>query len=203
MAVRTITCTGAAVAPYLADLARLRTVVFRDYPYLYEGSAQYESEYLTAYARSPRSVFVLALDGDAVVGASTGIPLLDDQPAFQAPFRAKGIALDEVFYFGESVLLHGYRGQGLGHRFFDEREAHARRLGGFALTAFCAVERDDADPRRPAGYRPNDAFWRKRGYVRQDETMCCELAWAECGADPAVGEIPHRLRFWLRTLASA
>lgn len=196
MPVRTITCTGEAVAPYLADLARLRTTVFRDYPYLYEGSADYESEYLTAYARSPRSVFVLAIDGDTVVGASTGIPLLDDQPAFQAPFREKAFRLEQVFYFGESVLLRDYRGLGLGHRFFDEREAHARRLGGFALTAFCAVERADDDPRKPADYRPNDAFWIKRGYHRQDD-LFCTLDWKELG--DAVAS-PHLLRFWLRPL---
>lgn len=195
MRVRTITCTGEAVAPYLSDLARLRTSVFRDYPYLYEGSAGAESEYLAAYARSPRSVFVLALDGDTVVGASTGIPLLDDQMAFQLPFREKGLALDEVFYFGESVLLHAYRGQGLGHRFFDGREAHARALG-FRLAAFCAVERALDDPRRPADYRPNDAFWRKRGYQVQDD-MFCRLSWKEPGGDAPT---EHLLRFWLRPL---
>ena len=196
MTIEVITCAGEAVAPYVGDLARLRIAVFRAYPYLYEGDAAYEQRYLTAYARSPRSVFVLALDAGRVVGASTGLPLADDGEAFHRPFLEHGMALDEVFYFGESVLLPAYRGQGIGHRFFDEREAHARRLGGFRLTAFCAVERADDDPRRPAGYRPNDAFWRKRGYVRQED-MFCALAWKESGdAEPRA----HSLRFWLRPL---
>jgi GNAT superfamily N-acetyltransferase len=196
MSVRVVTHSGAEVAPYLADLARLRTQVFRDYPYLYQGSADYEQDYLQTYARSPRSVFVLALDGEQVVGASTGIPLLDDAPAFHQPFQTKGIAPQEVFYFGETVLLHAYRGQGLGHRFFDAREAHARSLGEYAMTAFCAVERADDDPRQPADYRPNDAFWLKRGYRRQDD-LFCQLNWKELGQDAAS---PHLLRFWLRPL---
>lgn len=190
------TCVGEAVAPYLDDLSRLRIAVFRDYPYLYKGDVAYERDYLAAYARSPRSVFVLALDGDSVVGASSGLPLADDGDAFQQPFREHGMAVDEVFYFGESVLLNTYRGQGLGHRFFDEREAHARSLGGFRCTAFCSVERDADDPRRPPHYRSNDAFWRKRGYRRQ-ETMFCHLDWTELGdAAPT----SHSLRFWLRPL---
>ena len=196
MSVRVITCVGPAVTPHLDDLARLRIAVFRDWPYLYEGNLDYERRYLAAYADSPRSVFVLALDGNAVVGASSGIPLADDGEAFQAPFRARGMAVDEVFYFGESVLLRDYRGQGIGHRFFDEREAHARRLGGFAWTAFCAVERDADDARCPPGYRPNDAFWAKRGYRRQDN-LFCTLSWTEPDAD---SECAHRLRFWLRPL---
>ncbi|WNL47857.1 GNAT family N-acetyltransferase [Dyella sp. BiH032] len=196
MAIDVITCAGEAVAPYVRDLARLRIAVFREYPYLYEGDAAYEQRYLTAYARSPRSVFVLALDEGRVVGASTGLPLADDGEAFHRPFLERGLPLDEVFYFGESVLLGDYRGQGIGHRFFDEREAHARRLGGFRLTAFCAVERAEDDPRRPAGYRPNDAFWRKRGYERQED-MFCMLAWKEPGDAEPRG---HSLRFWLRPL---
>ena len=189
-----ISCTGAAVAPYLDDLARLRIAVFRDWPYLYEGDPAYERHYLEAYAASTHSVFALALDGDAVVGAASGLPLADDAAAFQQPFRERGIALEQVFYFGESVLLEAYRGQGIGHRFFDEREAHARRSGGFAMTAFCAVERSPDDSRCPAGHRPNDAFWRKRGYQRQDD-MFCTLDWTERGA---AAPSSHRLRFWLR-----
>lgn len=196
MAVRVITCVGSAVSPHLEDLARLRIAVFRDYPYLYDGDVGYERNYLSAYANSPRSIFVLAFDGDTVVGASSGIPLTDDGEAFQQPFRECGMSIDEVFYFGESVLLNTYRGQGVGHRFFDEREAHARRLGGFQWTAFCAVERDINDLRCPSDYRANDVFWRKRGYQRQ-ETMFCRLNWKEAGnAEPT----SHQLRFWLRSL---
>ena len=58
---------GQAVTPHIADLARLRTTVFRAFPYLYEGSEDYEASYLATYAQSPESLFVLALDGDTGV----------------------------------------------------------------------------------------------------------------------------------------
>lgn len=189
---------GPDIAPYLGDVARLRVAVFRDWPYLYEGDEDYERGYLAAYAGSPDSVFVLAMDGGRVVGASTGLPLGEDTEAFQRPFAQAGIAVQEVFYFGESVLLPAYRGRGIGHAFFDRREAHARALGRFRWTAFCAVDRDEADPRRPDGHRTNDAFWRKRGYARS-EGMTMHLPWAEVGR----GEVVHPLTFWLRPLEAA
>lgn len=186
-------CHGAAVTPHLPAVAALRIAVFRDWPYCYDGSADYETQYLATYARSPRSLFVLAFDGDAVVGASTAVPLVDEVAAFREPFTRRGIDSAQVFYFGESVLLPAWRGRGLGHAFFDAREARARELG-LPVTAFCAVERDAGDPRRPPGHRDNDAFWRKRGYRRQDD-MFCELEWQETGAtSPQM----HQLRFWLR-----
>lgn len=193
------TFSGTAVAPHLEDVARLRIEVFRAFPYLYDGDAFYEANYLATYTESPESLFVLAFDGERVVGASTGIPLADETAAFQKPFLASGIALTDVFYFGESVLLPEYRGRGLGHRFFDEREFHARGLGRFSLTSFCAVVRDDSDPRRPAAYRPNDVFWTKRGYVRHPD-MRCEIEWKELGADAPMA---HQLAFWTRPLEAA
>lgn len=187
---------GRDLAPWLDAVAALRVAVFRDWPYLYEGDPAYEREYLRAYADSTDSVVVLALDGERVVGASTGLPLADDTAEFQRPFLDAGRPVGDVFYFGESVLLPDYRGQGLGHRFFDEREAHARALGRFRWTAFCAVDRDPADPRRPEHHRGNEAFWTKRGYVRQPG-MTVRLAWPEPG-HPSPTEKP--LTFWLRPL---
>ncbi len=186
---------GDAVGPWLDAVAALRIAVFAEWPYLYAGDVAYERQYLARYAASPRALFVLARDGERVVGASTAVPLADEAPMFQAPFVARGIALDTVFYFGESVLLPDYRGRGLGHRFFDEREAVARATPGTRWTAFCAVLRDDDDPRRPPGHRGNEVFWAKRGYVAQDD-MVAELEWPEVGG----GEASHRLRFWLRPL---
>ena len=192
------TYRGAEVASRLDAVAALRIAVFREWPYLYDGDAAYEAQYLATYTRSPRSLFVLVCDGDAVVGASTALPLADETDAFRAPFVARGLDVGRVCYFGESVLLPAYRGRGLGHAFFDRREAHARELGGFATTAFCAVQRNADDPRRPPGHRDNDTFWTKRGYVRSDE-LVCDLPWNEVDR----GEVPHRLAFWLRALEPA
>ncbi len=191
---------GEAIGAHSDDIAGLRVAVLRDWPYLYNGNAGsdaagYETGYLQTCVGSWRSVAVLVFDGDRVVGASTGLPLADATDATQAPFTDAGIDVRRVFLCGDSMLLPAYRGRGLGHRFFDERESHARILGDFELTAFCTVDRACDDPRRPPFGRSNEPFWRKRGY-RPPEGLKTSLRWNEVGA----GEVQHTLAVWLRQL---
>jgi GNAT superfamily N-acetyltransferase len=191
------TCHGAELAPYVPELARLRITVFREFPYLYDGDANYEARYLTTYSASPDCFVVLAYDGDAIVGASTALPLNDETDNLKAPFRACGINVDEVFYLGESVLLAPYRGQGVGKQFFRYREAEARRQG-FRQAAFCAVQRPDHHPAKPTGYRPLDDFWQRQGFVKHPE-LVAQMSWRD------IGEAHESLKpmvFWLKALES-
>lgn len=187
---------GAALVAALDSLADLRIAVFRDWPYLYEGDPAYERDYLNAYVASDRSVVVgaFALDG-RMVGAATAAPMADHAEEFAEPFRAAGHSLDDFYYFGESVLLPEWRGRGIGHAFFDAREAAARRHG-FARACFCAVVRPDTHPMKPAEYRPLDAFWTKRGYAKA-EGVVAHFAWDDL-ADGA--EADHLMQFWWREL---
>lgn len=193
------TCTGAALPPLVPALARLRAEVFRAWPYLYDGDAAYEAEYMRVYLDSPRAAIIVAWDGEVPVGAATCLPLADETASVQAPFRAHGIDPSRVFYFGESVLLPAYRGAGAGVAFFAQREAHARSYGTHDYAAFCGVRRDADDPRRPAGAVPLDAFWRRRGYTPYPN-MTCTMHWREVGD---AEETPHTLGFWMKSLSGA
>jgi GNAT superfamily N-acetyltransferase len=187
---------GTEITPWLAELARLRIAVFREWPYLYDGDADYEQRYLQTYVASPTSICVLALAGGELVGASTGLPLCNEQSAFTEPFMAQGWDLGRVFYFGESVLLPAWRGLGIGHAFFDYREAHAAQLQGISHTAFAAVERSANDPRRPPNARDLTTFWRGRGYTPHP-ALRMRLDWPELGNPQASA---NTLSFWLRPL---
>lgn len=187
--------TGTEIVPYIPRIADLRISLFREFPYLYDGDVEYERGYLKTYAESGSSLTVLILDEDRLVGVSTGLPLMDADEEFQEPFLSTGeIDPEAVFYFGESLLLDNYRGQGIGHVFFDEREKHAMALG-YTITAFCAVDRPADHPLRPTDYRPLDEFWIKRGYSKRPD-LIARYPWKDLGEE---NESAKPMIFWVRT----
>ena len=191
---RVETLRGEAAGAVLPAVAALRIEVFREFPYLYQGTAEYEERYLAPYA-TDRSVIVVARDGDDVVGASTALPLLDHSDDAAPALVAAGYDPARIFYFGESVLRRDHRGRGLGHAFFDAREA-AARAGGYPLAAFCAVERPTDHPARPADYRPHDAFWTGRGFVRRPDIVA-QFSWRDLGD---AEETSKPMIFWVKEL---
>lgn len=186
---------GADLCPYVPALARLRIQVFREYPYLYDGTDASEAEYLTTYIQSPRAVAVLAFDNDRMIGASTGLPMSDEVDAFRKPFTDKGVDTDSLFYSGETVLLPEYRGAGLYKSFLFAREDYARSLGSQRI-CFCGVVRDTNDPRQPNNYRPLDQVWKHFGYQPQTD-LIAHFPWKEVGGTE---EISHPLMFWMKEL---
>jgi GNAT superfamily N-acetyltransferase len=186
---------GKQIEPYLDALGAIRITVFRDYPYLYDGCLEYERDYLQVYVDCPESLVVLVFHGDAIVGTTTCMPMAAESEAFQKPFIKAGQDLSTICYFGESLLLPQYRGQGLGKKFFELREAHARSLG-LSSAAFCAVDRPEWHPMKPGGYRPLDHFWQASGYTKQP-SLQATLSWKEILEEE---ESPKKLTFWTKAL---
>lgn len=189
------TVTGPALMAHLPALARLRGTVFAEWPYLYQAPEGEEERYLRNHVRGEGSAIILARDGEAIIGAATCQPMAATHGPVRACFEAAGRDPAEYAYFGESVVLPEYRGQGIGVAFLNAREAYARSLC-LAFATFCAVIRNSNDPRRPAGHIPLDEFWRKRGYTHHPE-LSCVFDWTEIGDGKPT---PHALSFWMKRL---
>ncbi|PVZ16332.1 hypothetical protein SAMN05660463_02239 [Pseudomonas sp. URIL14HWK12:I9] len=187
---------GAAIAPHIPGLASLRIAVFREYPYLYDGTQDYEQRYLATYTAAADSLCVIVRSGTTIVGAATGVPLADETDEVKAPFLAAGRDIARVFYFGESLLMPAFRGLGLGKRFFAERQAHAQALGRFDWCAFCAIQRPDDHPRRPPGYYPLHGLWRAQGYQPFPD-LRTEFFWRDLDETTASAK---PMAFWMKPL---
>ena len=97
---------GTNALPYLSDLARLRIEVFREFPYLYDGTVASEEALLSTFAESEESIFVIAFADGEMVGVSTGIPLREEPIAVRQPWETGGHTIEEMV---ENTLQFWYK----------------------------------------------------------------------------------------------
>lgn len=187
---------GNEARAFVNELAELRLKVFWDFPYLYEGTVEYEKKYLETYFKAKNSFILLIKDQQQIVGATTGIVASEEEESFRLPFERAGFNPKEVFYFGESVLLSSYRGRGLGKIFFQEREAFARSLGFVRTLSFCGVVRDEHHPLKPSDYRPLNEFWKSQGFQPQ-LSMTTTYEWLDRGNNLVT---PKTMQYWIKNI---
>lgn len=182
------------ITEYFDQLAQLRIKVFKEYPYLYEGSLEYERDYLARYSNAENSLVIAALKDKQVIGASTCIPLLEEDDDFKKPLLDYGLDIENSFYFGESLILPEYRGNKLGHEFFKIREDHAKSTySELNFTCFCSVVRND-HPLEPKDYRPLSSFWTRMGY-REYPEVSVSYPWKDIDKTT---EDYKKMNYWIR-----
>lgn len=193
-----MTLTGKDILPFVDDLAHLRIVVFKEYPYLYDGDIEYERGYLKRFIENPDAMMIVAKDitSQKIVGVSTGAPLISEMNEAKQPFIEKKYSLAEIFYFSESVLLPAYRGQGIGRYFLQEREKMARCNQNITSIAFCAVEREANHPKKPKDYHSLEMLWQKAGFEKHPD-LFTYYSWQDLGEKI---QTKKQMVFWMKTL---
>jgi ribosomal protein S18 acetylase RimI-like enzyme len=131
---------GIETKKYIDAIAKLRMTNFRDYPYSYEGDMALEKKYLSMYQNSKDSFFIIAKDGDKVIGAITGMPLHESADDCTEVYLEKNIPTIGIYYVGEIIVLNEYRDQGLGHKMWTEFENQVRALKHYKQLAIRELE---------------------------------------------------------------
>jgi hypothetical protein len=196
MAIGVSAYTGKDAMPHLPVLARLCTVVFREWPHLYDGDGSYDADHLRSLADSAGTMLLVAYDGAEPIGASTCLPLQDATHNVQAPFRTRGWPLSNFFYLAESVILPPYRGRGTGATFFAMRETHAIRISNCDFACFCTIVRPQGHPAYGSSTRSLEGFWRRQGYLPVSG-LFCHMMWREIGG---TSDSELTLQFWVKSL---
>jgi hypothetical protein len=81
------------------------------------------------------------------------------------------------------------------------REKHARAVSDCDFTCFCAIQRPQDHPARPAGAVSLEALWRGCGYEPVPvPDLHCRMAWREVGRRQ---DTEVTLGFWMKSLNGA
>lgn len=188
--------TGSGLKPYLHSIAKLRIEVFKDYPFFEDSTLDHETQYLKKISSNKETIAVLIFDNTTLVGVSLGSPFEIEDPALHSPFKDRKLNIESYFHFGDSALLKRYRGRGIGHHFFDAREAHASHYKKFKHICFCVPDFPEPDPNQPKDFVPLTDFWRKRGYIHHPE-MKCYLSWKKINTEHPT---ENQMSYWIKDL---
>jgi GNAT superfamily N-acetyltransferase len=172
--------TGSGIKIYIPTLAKLRLEILKEYPFLCVGNFEEEKKNLRRLSQSKEAIIVLVFDGPKIVGMSTGLPMDEEPTALKKLLIEHDHRPADYYHFGEALLLKPYRGRGIGHHFFDLREAHVKHLKKYRHIALSTVVRPNDHPKRSRDYLEIENLWRKRGYVEQ-QRFKKEAAWPDIG----------------------
>ncbi len=186
--------TGSGLKPYLHSCAKLRMEVFKDYPYFVNPDLDQQLRYLRHICTSKETIAVLIFDNTTLVGVSLGYPLDMEDPALLRSFKERNISTESYYYFEASALLKSYRGRGMGHHFFDAREAHVAGHKKYKHICICVPDISETDPNRPKDFVPLFDFWRKRGFIHHPEIKSMR-SWQNIHEDHPT---QHPMSIWIK-----
>jgi len=191
---------GDEIKEHIGTIARFRLEQFKEYPYLYIGDYEQEQKHLGFYANYKESLLILASDNDKIVAVSTSLPLKYEEEIISCcadELAHRGMDASKGYYFGETIILPEYRGQGIGTILVNMQEEHARTLG-CTFVCFIAVKREADHPLRPKNYTEAAVVFERLGFEKTKSVV--SFSWPTLQADGTVREEVNLLDFWIKRL---
>ena len=187
---------GNDFAPYLKRLSQMRMTHYRGYPYLYEGSDDYEHEYIADFPNNQHSIMVGAFESGELEGFVLGTPLEGDSPIL-ASISDKVHRRATTYYIADIILNSGLRAQRISETLMNTIEREIISLG-YKQICFLTVFRPENHPTRPPGYVESRALWERFGYVKQPAKLTYD--WASLNAAGNLTMQTHEMNLWSKII---
>lgn len=190
--------TGAQARVFLPQISALN-LVWKEWPYCWEGGPDDDSAYFERYFSSTASMFLFLIHAEEIVGYAAVIPLESEVEDIQKPFKAQFLNLSKYFYLGAIVIKKEFRHQkGLFAALYDYGTSHTQRFARKYI-ALAMIERDPCDARCPEGYVSPDGICEKFGFVRHDD-MIVQTTWKDSTTHTFE---PVKMPIWIKEIATS
>lgn len=184
--------SGTEARPYFNEIAQFAISMFREFPYLFEGTLEYEKEYLETYFVSEKCTLILVFAGNELVSFTSSIPLNEEMAEIQAPFLKAGIDTSSYLYIGEAMIKKEYQGMKLLRTLLQHHIARAAQWG-LKYGAFMTVDRPENHPLKPVDYVSLEPIWEHYGCKHRSD-LTVKLAWPQ--VDSSGKEVDNTLSIW-------
>lgn len=195
--------SGQQITLFIRDIGQAIRDVYKEWPYLYEGTVEEQEEYVQKrYIDRPDSVVCAAFDQKQLIGLAMGVPLCDAPAHYLTPFISDnlcmGMPLKDIFYWGELIVRPECRQKGIAKQLCNQLENHIITKGYKAI-AFCTVERPTdfhLNNLKPENHFSPDSRWGDFGFTKhEDLTFKGEWRLVEESE-----ESKHHMVYWFKKL---
>jgi hypothetical protein len=196
--------SGYEGTPFIADIGQLIIDVYKEWPYLYEGTTEEQTQYIQKrYIEKPNSMIITAFEHKKLVGLGMGVPLSEAPDHYLAPFRCDNrcleFPLEDVFYVGELIVKPEYRQQRIAKEICQMMGNHILNSHRYQAVAFCTVNRPSdfhLAHLKPENYFSPDSFWEELGFTKY-ENLTFTGVWRLVQESD---ESQHQMIYWVKKL---
>jgi GNAT superfamily N-acetyltransferase len=192
--------TGSAQKALIPFIAAQRIKQYQDYPYLYDGNMQEETDYVAWCLEQPSSALAVAYIDDAPIGFASGISLVDFDDHMKGSIQAfthANFNPHNYYYLADIMVVPAYQGNKISSLLLQAIENHARNNAYKNIC--CITENHDTHPFKPIDYvSVVEVLLSRFSYVPSSITLSFE--WLTRQADGSSAQQTHILQYWIKSL---
>lgn len=198
--------SGQQILPFISDIGQLILEVYKEWPYLYEGTLEEQYDYVqTRYINMPNSLVCTAFDQEKLVGLAMGVPLCEAPTHYLTPFTSNQecleLPLKNIFYWGELIVRSEYRQREIAQQMCDLVLKEILDNSDYKAIAFCTVERSDdfhLNNCKTNDYFSLDSKWEELGF-KKHEDLSFNAVWRLVQESH---ESQHHMVYWVKKIDS-
>lgn len=191
--------TGQDIKPVIGFVAQKRLDTFCEYPYLYEGTMEYERAYLENFSIPENNAAIaMAYYNQKAIGFVTAIPLIHAEIVQESlpSLENEGINTKKCFYISEGIVDQEHRKQKIALRLYGLIKKYAHEKG-FTIESVLN-ESHEEHPLKPKNYIDINNTFIAHGAVKTITTL--KAIWPTFQVDGSVKEQEHVLQYWVKNL---
>jgi GNAT superfamily N-acetyltransferase len=197
-----------AVHTYLTHVGRMRSKLYKGFPYLYDATIDPEKEDVSSYKNSPDTIMVAAFAGDEFVGFTIGLPLkdfnssctLEEEVALATEkFKNVGVNLNTCFYLGEILVEPEYQNKGVEEALYKSLEQEVKATNAYTSISLIHMDRGDSHPLKPKAFiDPEKTIMENNDFIKTGHTVT--YSWNTLQPDGSPRLQDNAMDFWVKNL---
>ena len=199
---------GEQVQPYLSQVGKMRSILYRDYPYLYAPDFDPELEDTSSYQNSNGTIMVASFTNDQLVGFAIGLPLKDYAPKFdpkdkkiKAAQRFKGVQVElaTCFYINEICVIPEYRHKGFEKELYKALENEVLKTNKYQTISILHMDRGDKHPLKPKVFvDPEKEIFKTHNFEKTDKQIT--FSWNTVQLNGSSKKQDNAMNFWVKRI---